>query len=87
MGSSPTTPSVEKIMKNLIIKNKKFRVSFKNSELKSYMNISNSAGLTKIRNICVLTGRARATNLEYKISRLKFKKLAEFGKIPGWTKI
>jgi ribosomal protein S14 len=43
--------------------------------------------ISKIRNICVLTGRSRAINNTYKLSRLKFKKLAETGYLYGINKI
>ena len=35
--------------------------------------------IAKIRNICVITGRARAVVLDYKMSRIKFKQNAEAG--------
>lgn len=38
---------------------------------------------SKIRNRCVLTGRSRAIIKEWKISRIKFKLLADQGLIPG----
>lgn len=43
--------------------------------------------ISKIRNICVLTGRTRALIQDYKLSRLKFKELAEIGYIPGVKKL
>ena len=42
--------------------------------------------ISKIRNICVLTGRSRAINNTYKLSRLKFKLLAETGNLYGVIK-
>jgi ribosomal protein S14 len=77
-------------MKNLIKKNKFLRAQFKKTELDSYLNPRQSDkkyGLTKIRNICVNTGRSRAINLEYKLSRLEIKKLAELGGLIGWHKV
>jgi ribosomal protein S14 len=43
--------------------------------------------IAKIRNICVITGRARAVVLDYKMSRIKFKQNAEAGWIPGIKKL
>lgn len=43
--------------------------------------------ISKVRNICILTGRTRALIQDYKVSRLKFKELAEIGYIPGVKKI
>lgn len=42
--------------------------------------------ISKIRNICVLTGRPRAVFLNYKVSRIKFKELAVAGYLPGVKK-
>lgn len=90
-------------MQALIIKNKKFRANWAtpNSELNSFIEAAltksklvNSKKLnsiksakSKIRNICVVTGRTRANHLEYKLSRLKLKNFAEAGLIPGLKKI
>ncbi len=62
--------------------------SFKNNnELDKSIGSLNLPYISKIRNICVLTGRSRAINNTYKLSRLKFKKLAETGNLYGINKI
>lgn len=43
--------------------------------------------ISKIRNLCVITGRARAVIQKYKMSRIKFKQNAEAGNIPGIKKL
>jgi small subunit ribosomal protein S14 len=43
--------------------------------------------LSQVRNICVITGRSRAVLLKYKLSRIKFKQIAEAGLIPGIKKL
>jgi small subunit ribosomal protein S14 len=40
----------------------------------------------RIRNRCVLTGRARGNYRLFKMSRIKFRELASMGMIPGITK-
>lgn len=40
---------------------------------------SNLPSISKIRNVCVLTGRSRALIQTYKLSRIKFKEFAEAG--------
>lgn len=50
-------------------------------------NGTQSKGVSKIRNICVLTGRARAVIQKYKMSRIQFKQNAEAGLIPGVKKL
>ena len=42
--------------------------------------------LSKVRNICVSTGRTRAIVQDYKLARNSFKNLAELGYIPGVKK-
>ena len=41
---------------------------------------------TRIKNICVLTGRARSIYRLFKISRIKLRKLASNGLLPGVSK-
>ena len=43
--------------------------------------------ISQVRNICVITGRSRAVLLKYKLSRIKFKQIAEAGLIPGIKKL
>ena len=40
----------------------------------------------RVRNRCVLTGRARGVLRKFGLSRNMFRKLANFGQIPGVTK-
>jgi ribosomal protein S14 len=46
-----------------------------------------SPEISKVRNICVVTGRTRAVIQKYKLSRIKFKQNAEAGNIPGIKKL
>jgi len=46
----------------------------------------NSIGKTKIVRRCILTNRGRSIIRPYNISRLSFKKLNQFGYIPGIQK-
>jgi ribosomal protein S14 len=86
-------------MQAFIKKNKSFRKNYKNLELNYYINaafnknliLSNpvfieSPKISKIRNICLITGRSRAIVQKYKLSRLKFKEFAEMGSLPGIQK-
>lgn len=41
---------------------------------------------TRLRNRCLLTGRARGYMRKFKLSRLSFRELASMGMIPGVTK-
>ena len=46
-----------------------------------------SPEISKVRNMCVVTGRTRAVIKKYKLSRIKFKQNAEAGNIPGIKKL
>jgi small subunit ribosomal protein S14 len=46
-----------------------------------------SPEISKVRNMCVVTGRTRAVIQKYKLSRIKFKQNAEAGNIPGIKKL
>ena len=48
--------------------------------------LKNLPQLSKVRNICVSTGRTRALVQDYKLARNSFKNLAELGYIPGVKK-
>jgi small subunit ribosomal protein S14 len=44
------------------------------------------SAVTRLRNRCLMTGRARGFMRKFKLSRLAFRELASFGMIPGITK-
>ena len=44
------------------------------------------ACITRIRKRCVVTGRGRGVLTEYKLSRMKLRKLGDFGMISGLTR-
>lgn len=44
------------------------------------------ASITRVRNRCVQTGRGRGVVSEFGLSRMKFRKLADFGMIAGVTR-
>ena len=48
--------------------------------------LSRNSTLSRIRNLCVRTGRARAVFKKFKISRIELRRLASFGLIPGMSK-
>lgn len=61
----------------------------KNNIINNYLNMNKSHSypkITKIRNLCLITGRSRALIQDYRISRLKFKDLAETGHLSGIKK-
>lgn len=44
------------------------------------------ASVTRVRNRCVQTGRGRGVVGEFGLSRMKFRKLADFGMLAGVTR-
>ena len=61
----------------------------KNIRLKSqqkWFYFDKNTSLTRIKNICILTGRTRSIYRLFKISRIKFRKLASKGFLPGVAK-
>ena len=44
---------------------------------------STNTSITRIRNRCVMTGRARGILRDFRVSRLQFRRLAADGKLPG----
>ncbi|MBS92002.1 MAG: 30S ribosomal protein S14 [Rickettsiales bacterium] len=48
--------------------------------------IPRNASKVRIRNRCVLTGRARGVYRKFRLSRIVFRELASIGHIPGITK-
>jgi len=51
--------------------------------IKARILLKNIPSITKIRNICVLTGRTRSIIRDYNLSRLSFRFAAENGYIAG----
>jgi len=51
-----------------------------------WFNFDRNSSLTRIKNICILTGRTRSVYRFFKISRLQLRKLASTGFLPGVSK-
>ncbi|MDF9826306.1 small subunit ribosomal protein S14 [Ereboglobus sp. PH5-5] len=53
---------------------------------KKLQKLPRNSSSVRIRNRCALSGRPRAYNRKYGVSRIQFRELALAGKIPGVTK-
>lgn len=51
-----------------------------------WFNFNRNSSLTRIKNICILTGRSKSVYRFFKISRLQLRKLASTGFLPGIAK-
>lgn len=62
--------------------NKKIRFKIK----QKWFLFNNNSSITRIKNICILTGRTRSIYRFLKISRIKLRDLASKGLLPGICK-
>ena len=69
-----------------IVKNKLLPEIVQQKARKELASQPRNASITRVRNRCVLTGRGRGIIGEYGISRMKFRKLADFGLLSGVTR-
>lgn len=69
------------IIKNLYIKKQK---RWKVQQKMLFFNSKSS--ITRIKNICILTGRSRSIYRLFKISRIQLRNLISFNKLPGISK-
>ncbi len=69
-----------------IIQNLNLSNSIRNLAYSELTNLIKKNSITKIRNRCILTNRARAVYRKFKISRLFFKKYALQGELLGVKK-
>jgi small subunit ribosomal protein S14 len=51
-----------------------------------WFNFDRNSSLTRIKNICILTGRSKSIYRFFKVSRLQLRKLASTGFLPGISK-
>jgi small subunit ribosomal protein S14 len=51
-----------------------------------WFNFNKNSSLTRIKNICILTGRSKSIYRFFKISRLQLRKLSSTGFLPGISK-
>ena len=69
-----------------IVKNKLLPEVVQQKARKELASQPRNASITRVRNRCVLTGRGRGVIGEYGLSRMKFRKLADFGLLSGVTR-
>lgn len=76
--------------KRLILKSITQNLHFKNTirwkTQDKFNTISNNSSSTRIKNICILTGRSRGVYRFFKLSRIQLKKLISEGFLPGVSK-
>lgn len=76
----------ERLRLRAIVKNKLLPEIVQQKAREQLASHPRDASVTRIRNRCVATGRARGVVTDYGLCRMKFRKLADFGHISGMTR-
>lgn len=76
----------ERLRLRAIVKNKLLPETIQMKAKQDLSSQQRDASITRVRNRCVLTGRARGVLSEYGLCRMKLRKLADFGHVSGLTR-
>ena len=76
----------ERLRLRAIVKNKLLPEIVQQKARDQMASQPRDASVTRVRNRCVVTGRARGVITEYGLCRMKFRKLADFGHLSGMTR-
>ena len=86
MSSKSTMTRMARISKT-VQKYAKLRQELKDSkDYAALQRLPRDASPTRLRNLCMITGRSRSVYRKFKISRIKLRELALEGKVPGMRK-
>ena len=77
---------LEKKRDKKIIKNKKTNSEERIDAITKLSKLPRNSAPCRVRNRCIITGRARGNYRKFKLSRIAFRELANNGKLPGITK-
>lgn len=77
---------IKRLSLKYIINNLKFNEEARLSAQKKLRALPTNSSKVRIRNRCVLTGRARGVYKDFKLSRIMFRDLALKGLLPGIKK-
>ena len=70
-----------------LLKLKGMQKFYRNPEFAKYLSeFPRDAHISRVRNRCAVTGRGRSVLRDFKLSRLKFRQIADQGLIPGVTR-
>lgn len=76
----------KRLILKIISKNCKFSKNIRFKTKKKWFLFNNNSSITRIKNICILTGRARSIYRIFKISRIKLRDLVSKKLLPGICK-
>ena len=77
---------IEKLRLKAIVKNKILPEIVQKSAKEDLAKHPKDSSIARVNNRCVLTGRSRGVIREYGLCRMKFRDLADHGKISGMTR-
>ena len=78
--------SKKRIALKKLIKNKKTSPEVRIDAINKLSKLPRNSMPCRLRNRCIVTGRARGNYRKFKLSRIAFRELANDGKLPGITK-
>ena len=76
----------KRLILKIISKNLNFNQNLRWKAQQKYFFFHHNSSLTRIKNICVLTGRSKSIYRLFKISRIQLRKLASKGFLPSVSK-
>lgn len=77
---------LKRLQYKYIIKNQSIEKFTRLENISKLNKLSRNTSKVRVKNRCVLTGRSRAVYKLFRLSRIKFRELANIGLIPGVTK-
>ena len=76
----------ERLQLRAVLKNKILPEVVQKKAKASLLEQPRDASITRVRNRCVATGRGRGVLTRFKLSRMRFRKLGDFGMLSGVTR-
>jgi small subunit ribosomal protein S14 len=75
-----------RLILKIILKNLNIQKDLRWKLQQKWFFFNQNSSITRIKNICVLTGRSKSVYRLFKISRIQLRKLASEGFLPGVSK-
>jgi len=76
----------QRLVFKAITQNLAFENTIRWKTQKKFLQATNTSSVTRIKNRCIITGRARSVYRFFKLSRIQLRKLASEGVLPGLSK-
>jgi small subunit ribosomal protein S14 len=77
---------MRRLKHRFIIRNTKFPMSYRWHHCIKLSRLSRNGSKVRVKNRCILTGRAKSVHRQFKISRIALRELASMGLINGVMK-